>query len=93
MNKFYCFNDLEVAKWYIPPTIEGIRITKESLNSKFELRHEIQQWVNKNCQERVWVLNNLTHVEKIIAVWFENNEDKTLFMLTWSNDIEVLNLI
>lgn len=84
---------MEVAKWYIPPTIEGIRITQESLDSKFELRYEIQQWVNKNCQERVWVLNNLTHMEKIIAVWFENNEDKTLFMLTWSNDIEVRNLI
>jgi hypothetical protein len=93
MNKLYIFQEYEVAKWYVDPTAQGIGITKKSLDTKFDLRYEIQQWINKNCQGNVWILNNLEHSNTLIAVWFEHNHDKTLFVLTWSDDIEIIHSI
>lgn len=92
MNKFHYFSDFEHARWYVPPAIAGLRITKSTLDSKFELKYEIQKWVNTHCQANVWVLGNLSRMDKIIAIWFENPEDETLFKLTWADDIQILSL-
>lgn len=93
MNQFHYFSDLEHAKWYVPPALTGLRITKESLDSRFELRYEIQQWINANCQSNVWILGNVAMKNKIIAIWFENPDEEALFKLTWSEDIQILNSI
>ena len=41
MNKFHYFSDFEHARWYVPPAIAGLRITKSTLDSKFEMENNL----------------------------------------------------
>jgi hypothetical protein len=97
MGEFIYYSSFDHARWFVDPKLEGIDLTAEVLDEYPGKRFEIKNWIESNCEGKVWMWNGVeTPVtgeqfwgRKIIpqgggTFFFEQENDCILFMMTWA---------
>jgi len=99
MEKFTYLTSLDHAKWFILDVTMGIEIGKDILDSCPGKRYEIRRWIERNCKGHAWMWNKVETPfvgqqdwAKMIVpngsgvFFFEEEEDRVLFSLTWTHE-------
>ena len=84
------------AKWYLDPDCIGVELKRDVLDGPLGKQYTIRQWIESNCQGRVWMWNRVQTPQSGQHDWgdmimpqgdgvffFERDEDRILFTLTW----------
>jgi hypothetical protein len=96
MGEFIYFTSLDHAKWFIDPESPCLEFTTKELDEHDGKRFDIKNWIESNCAGKVWMWNGVSSPSagsmnwsnKIVPqgcgkFYFENDEDRILFSLTW----------
>ena len=95
MEKFLYLTHQDHAQWYVDD-LDNITLKKELLDAVDRVK--LRKWINRNCSGKVYGWNgcktpNTGEVDwgkKVspqgdMIFYFENQSDKTQFILTWVN--------
>ena len=97
MERFRYLSSADHAAWYVPHDHKGkVYLSIDNLAQHPGKRYEIKEWVETNCKGSVLAWNNTSTPVKGQAGWekmivpsgdismfFELEEDRMLFQLTW----------
>lgn len=97
MEKFRYLTSEDHASWYVANPSAGVEVGREKLDGIPGKRVEIREWVENNCQGRVYAWNRtrtpmtgepnwgkIVMPQGDMVMHFENEEDSMLFRLTWT---------
>jgi len=96
MGKFIYCHGIDELKWNVPKDWPfTCRLTKDYLDSKKNMRHNIKNWIEKNCKNKVYAWNECIYVnpgetnykDKLqpggnVSLYFSKRKDLDKFLLS-----------
>jgi len=98
MNKFVYVSSADELKWIISEDadVHSVDMKSNELDDGDNTRFQIATWINTHCRQTVYGWNRCetprygetdwgrkVATDGSISLIFQNNDDKTLFVMTW----------